>query len=58
VLVVTIAGGALFGAAGLILAAPIVSAVNRITADLRGERATERLADPPPDAGIVPAPAS
>ena len=36
VLVVTIAGGALFGAAGLILAAPIVSAVNRITADLRG----------------------
>ena len=50
VLVVTIAGGALFGAAGLILAAPIVSAVNRITADLRGERAAEGLVDPPPDA--------
>jgi putative heme transporter len=58
VLVVTIAGGALFGAAGLILAAPIVSAVNRITADLRGERAAEGLVDPPPDAGVVPAPAS
>jgi putative heme transporter len=58
VLVVTIAGGALFGAAGLILAAPIVSAVNRVTADLRGERAAEGLVDPPPDAGVVPAPAS
>ena len=34
VLVVTIAGGALFGAAGLILAAPLTSAVNRIAGDL------------------------
>ena len=34
VLVVTIAGGALFGAAGLILAAPLTSAVVRISADL------------------------
>jgi putative heme transporter len=34
VLVVTIAGGALFGAVGLILAAPITSAVVRISADL------------------------
>ncbi|MBN1530493.1 MAG: AI-2E family transporter [Thermoleophilaceae bacterium] len=34
VLVVTIAGGALFGAAGLILAAPLTSAATRIAADL------------------------
>jgi len=34
VLVVTIAGGALFGAAGLILAAPVTSAIVRIRADL------------------------
>ena len=35
VLVATIAGGALFGAVGLILSAPIVAAVTRISADLR-----------------------
>jgi len=34
VLVVTIAGGALFGAVGLILAAPVTSAVTRIASDL------------------------
>ena len=34
VLVVTIAGGALFGAVGLILAAPLVSAAVRISDDL------------------------
>ena len=34
VLVVTIAGGALFGAVGLILAAPVTSAIVRISADL------------------------
>ena len=34
VLIVTIAGGALFGAVGLILAAPLTSAVTRIAADL------------------------
>jgi len=34
VLIVTIAGGALFGAVGLILAAPLTSAATRITADL------------------------
>ena len=39
VLVVTIAGGALFGAIGLILAAPLVSAVVRISADLARVRA-------------------
>ena len=39
VLVVTIAGGALFGAVGLILAAPITSAIVRISADLARARA-------------------
>jgi predicted PurR-regulated permease PerM len=39
VLIVTIAGGALFGAIGLILAAPVTSAVTRIAADLRRARA-------------------
>jgi predicted PurR-regulated permease PerM len=38
VLIVTIAGGALFGAVGLILAAPLTSAVTRIAADLAGAR--------------------
>jgi putative heme transporter len=44
VLVVTIAGGALFGAVGLILAAPITSAIVRISADLARARA-EAAAD-------------
>jgi predicted PurR-regulated permease PerM len=46
VLVVTIAGGALFGTVGLILAAPLTSAVVKISGDLaqaRGE--AERMAD-------------
>jgi putative heme transporter len=34
VLVVTIAGGALFGTIGLVLAAPVTSAIVRISADL------------------------
>jgi predicted PurR-regulated permease PerM len=34
VLIVTIAGGALFGAVGLILAAPLTSAATRIAEDL------------------------
>jgi predicted PurR-regulated permease PerM len=38
VLVVTIAGGSLFGAAGLILAAPLTSAVVRISADIASAR--------------------
>jgi predicted PurR-regulated permease PerM len=47
VLVVTIAGGALFGAVGLILAAPLTSAATRIAADLtRGQ----------PDRAAAPAP--
>ena len=39
VLIVTIAGGALFGTIGLILAAPLTSAVVRISADLAPARA-------------------
>jgi putative heme transporter len=38
VLIVTIGGGALFGAVGLILAAPLTSAATRIAADLSRER--------------------
>jgi putative heme transporter len=38
VLVLTIAGGALFGTVGLILAAPIASAIVRISADLSKAR--------------------
>jgi putative heme transporter len=39
VLVVTIGGGSLFGAVGLILAAPLTSAITRISADLARSRA-------------------
>jgi predicted PurR-regulated permease PerM len=38
VLVVTIAGGSLFGAVGLILAAPLTAAATRIAADLSAAR--------------------
>jgi predicted PurR-regulated permease PerM len=60
VLIVTIAGGALFGAIGLVLAAPIVSAITRISADLARARADEEekqvVAGPdPPDAEPAPA---
>jgi predicted PurR-regulated permease PerM len=54
VLVVTIAGGALFGSIGLILAAPLVAAAVRISADLAHARAEEAAAavaaagEPPP----------
>jgi predicted PurR-regulated permease PerM len=41
VLIVTIAGGALFGAIGLILAAPLTAAATRIAADLSHARAEE-----------------
>jgi predicted PurR-regulated permease PerM len=44
VLIVTIAGGSLFGAAGLILAAPITSALTRIAGDLAALRAPEEQA--------------
>jgi predicted PurR-regulated permease PerM len=51
VLIVTIAGGALFGAVGLILAAPVVSAVTRISADLARAREPEETTS----TGEVPA---
>ena len=53
VLIVTIAGGCLFGAIGLILAAPLTSAVVKISADLARARAAEESAD----TGPAPAPA-
>jgi predicted PurR-regulated permease PerM len=54
VLVVTIGGGALFGAVGLVLAAPLTSAIVRIGADVRQAGAAE--AEPPP--GAAPAAAT
>jgi predicted PurR-regulated permease PerM len=42
VLIVTLAGGALFGAVGLILAAPLTAAVTRIVADLAAARELEQ----------------
>ncbi len=44
VLIVTIAGGALFGAVGLILAAPVTSAAVRISADLARARDESEVA--------------
>jgi predicted PurR-regulated permease PerM len=49
VLIVTIAGGALFGAVGLILAAPLTAAATRIAADLARNAA-------PPDSTAGPDP--
>jgi putative heme transporter len=45
VLIVTIAGGSLFGAIGLILAAPLTSAVVRISADVARGREAQAAAD-------------
>ena len=59
VLVVTIAGGALFGGAGLILAAPLTAAAVKISADLaraRAEEAHQRAASAPPAAQPAAAP--
>jgi putative heme transporter len=52
VLIVTIAGGALFGAVGLILAAPLTSAAVRISQDLSRAEAE----DAEPDEGDEPRP--
>ena len=41
VLILTIGGGALFGAVGLVLAAPVTSAIIRISADLAKAREVE-----------------
>ena len=48
VLIVTIAGGALFGTVGLVLAAPLTSAATHISVDLARARAGEAAADPEP----------
>lgn len=55
VLVVTIAGGALFGGVGLILAAPLTAAGVKIGADLRRARAEADRPAPPPSAEPAPA---
>ena len=58
VLIVTIAGGALFGMIGLVLAAPITSAATHIAADLARARAEKPPApveahdDPVPDLSL------
>ncbi len=67
ILIVTIAGGALFGAIGLILAAPLTSAALRVSEDLgrARRRATEAIdasaaadrAPPPPPRSAQQAPA-
>ena len=51
VLVVTIAGGALFGAVGLILAAPLTSAATRIASDLSRNREAAEATAPQPQPG-------
>jgi predicted PurR-regulated permease PerM len=59
VLIVTIAGGSLFGTIGLVLAAPLTSAAVRISADLartRAEDVGEPAPDVPPETGPAPAP--
>jgi putative heme transporter len=53
VLIVTIAGGSLFGMTGLILAAPLTSAAVHISRELAAARAAE--ADEAPAAPPVPA---
>jgi putative heme transporter len=50
VLIVTIAGGGLFGAVGLILAAPLTSAITRIAGDLSRNRAAAEEHPPEPQA--------
>jgi predicted PurR-regulated permease PerM len=53
VLIVTIAGGALFGAIGLILAAPLTAAITRISADLARARAEGAPAGGPSEPGTA-----
>ncbi|MGH3100907.1 MAG: AI-2E family transporter, partial [Thermoleophilia bacterium] len=58
VLIVTIAGGALFGTIGLIVAAPLTSAATKIARDLAVARASEEdeAATAPPSSPPAPAP--
>jgi predicted PurR-regulated permease PerM len=53
VLIVTIGGGALFGAVGLILAAPLTSAATKIASDLSRSRAAAAEAAPGGDPAAV-----
>ncbi len=48
VLIVTIAGGCLFGTIGLVLAAPLVSAAARISTELSASRSSPERAEPAP----------
>ena len=57
VLIVTIGGGALFGMVGLVLAAPMTSAVVRISADLSRARAAEAEALAAREPPLSPEPA-
>jgi predicted PurR-regulated permease PerM len=50
VLIVTIAGGALFGTIGLIVAAPLTAAATKIAGDLAVARAEAPAPDPAPAA--------
>jgi predicted PurR-regulated permease PerM len=60
VLIVTIAGGSLFGGIGLVLAAPVTSAITRISGDLALSRAQDRAeaaaAEPAPPEPASPIP--
>jgi putative heme transporter len=53
VLIVTIAGGALFGAIGLILAAPLTAAAVKVSGDLARARAEEEAELPAPAPGAA-----
>lgn len=57
VLILTIAGGCLFGMVGLVLAAPIASAAVHISRDLAAARSRE-AAEPEPTVDAPPVPAS
>jgi putative heme transporter len=58
VLIVTIAGGSLFGMVGLILSAPLTSAAVHIARDLAAARAGAEPEPPPPATAPSPAPTS
>jgi predicted PurR-regulated permease PerM len=59
VLIVTIAGGSLFGAIGLILAAPLTSACVKISSDVARARASQApVVAPEPERPPDPAPAA
>jgi putative heme transporter len=57
VLIVTIAGGALFGTIGLVLAAPLTSAAVHVSADLARAHAREKRESPDAPPSTAPAPA-